>query len=100
MDNTETVMNRKEILSSAQRAIRGLVTPNIQAITIRYSSSPVILKVYFDEEPSQTECSLIKDISSKISTDFKEITEIRDEFQVNETLVCLDDWIYLQITDN
>ena len=38
-------MERKDILLSAQRAMLGAVTTNMQAITIGYKKMPVILRV-------------------------------------------------------
>lgn len=89
-------MERKEILLSAQRAMLGALTPNMQAITISYKDMPVILRVYFKTQPSQDECELIKEITSEIVADFEEITDIKEEYFVNQKPECLDDWLYLQ----
>jgi hypothetical protein len=89
-------MERKDILLSAQRAMLGLVTPNMQAITISYKNVPVILRVYYKVQPTQDECELIKEITSEIVADFEEITDIKEEIFVAQKSECLDDWLYLQ----
>ena len=93
------MMDKKNIILSAQRTFRGVEIPNIQAITIRFTSKPILLRAYFNEKPSESECDLIKKISNMLIIDFNEITEVREEFFVNETIICLDEWIYLQLTD-
>lgn len=89
-------MERKEILLSAQRAMLGLITPNMQAITISYKNMPVILRVYFKIQPTQDECELIEEITSEIVADFEEITDIKEEIFVAQKPECLDEWLYLQ----
>ncbi len=89
-------MERKDILLSAQRAMLGLITPNMQAITISYKNVPVILRVYFKIKPTQDECELIKEITSEIVADIEEITDIKEEIFVAQKPECLDDWLYLQ----
>jgi len=89
-------MKRNDILLSAQRAMLGVVTPNMQAITISYKNVPVILRVYFKIHPTQNECELIKEITSEIVADFEEITDIKEEVFVDQKPECLDDWLYLQ----
>lgn len=89
-------MERKDILLSAQRAMLGLITPNMQAITISYKNVPVILRVYFKIKPTQDECELIKEITSEIVADIEEIKDIKEEIFVAQKPECLDDWLYLQ----
>ena len=91
-------MERKDILLSAQRAMLGAVTPNMQAITIGYKKMPVILRVYFKTQPTEDECELVKEITTEIVADFneKEITYIKEEIFVAQKLECLDAWLYLQ----
>jgi hypothetical protein len=69
-------MERKDILLSAQRAMLGAVTTNMQAITIGYKKMPVILRVYFKTQPTEDERELVKEITTEIVADFneKEIT--------------------------
>ena len=87
-------MERKDILLSAQRAMLGAVTTNMQAITIGYKKMPV----YFKPQPTEDECELVKEITTEIIADFneKEITYIKEEIFVAQKLECLDDWLYLQ----
>jgi hypothetical protein len=95
-------MERKDILLSAQRAMLGMITSNMQAITIRYKTMPLILRVYFKTQPSEDECELVKEITTEIIADFdeKEITYIKEEIFVEKKPECLDDWLYLQHVNN
>jgi hypothetical protein len=95
-------MERKDILLSAQRAMLGAITPNMQAITIGYKKMPVILRVYFNTQPSEDECELVKEITTEIIADFdeKEITFIKEEIFVEKIPENLDDWLYLQHVNN
>lgn len=89
-------MERTKILLSTQLALLGMVTPNMQAITIRYKQMPVLVRIFFIEQPTEDEIELLSEITTEIIADYSEINNIIEDFYVNQEPECLDDWVYYQ----
>ena len=89
-------MERTKVLLSAQVALLGMVTPNMQAITIRYKQMPVLVRIFFKEKPTEDEVELLSVITTEIIADFNELNDIKEDFYVNQEPECLDDWVYYQ----
>jgi hypothetical protein len=92
-------VERSRILLSTQRALLGMVTKNMVAITIGYKQqNSFVLRIYFEKDPSSGELELMSEITSEIAADFEEI-DCKEEhliFDGKENLLCLDDWVYLR----
>ncbi|GJM30987.1 MAG: hypothetical protein DHS20C17_36220 [Cyclobacteriaceae bacterium] len=74
----------------------------MKAITIGYTESSYTLRVYFENEPSEAEKDLLKDITGQVSADVPEFIEFNEEaiianpnIQVNK-LEMLDVWVYME----
>ncbi|WP_109852626.1 hypothetical protein [Aquimarina sp. AU58] len=69
----------------------------MSAITIAYKNDEFILRVYFEERPSEDEIESLSEITSEVAADFPEMTNIREEFFIktdeNYKEEILDVWI-------
>lgn len=95
-------INRNKILLSTQRALIGMITKNMKAITVGFSNYNFTLRIYFGSQPNEKELELMKDITGEISADIPEFTDFREESiivdsekQVNQ-FEKLDTWVYME----
>lgn len=92
-------MNRTRILLSAQRALLGMITPNMRAITVGWQGPRIRLRFYFSYPPSEAEIELTSTVAGEMIADFEEAT-IAEEAMVSQeklsNLELLDAWIYIR----
>ncbi len=93
-------MKRETILLSVQRALLGMITHKMKAITIAYTEKSFLLKVYFESKPEDFEIELLRDITSEVLSDFPQITEVNEiavetKIEANK-LEKLDEWVYVR----
>lgn len=96
-------MDKKSILISVQRALLGMITCNMKAITIGYTERSFSLKVYFEYEPNELELELLKEISTEVIADFPKITEVKEIATITKIkankLERLDEWAYVRFEE-
>lgn len=91
-------MNRTTLLLSTQRALLGMITPKMRAVTIGYSEIEFILRVYFDSDYSEDDVELLSEITTQIVADNSEIKSVKEELLVStiplRELEGLDSWVF------
>jgi len=93
-------MKKYELLLSAQRALLGMITSNMRAITVGYVSDTFVLRIYFHSKPSELEIELMGDIMSEVLADLNETNSYKEEPIVTQAprhhLEPIDTWVYIR----
>lgn len=55
---------------SIQRALLGMVTPELRAIAMRVEQGRIGARFLFDHNPREDECELVDEIETEVSADF------------------------------
>lgn len=70
--SNEVDKNEAYAAISAQRALLGVITPNLRAVTIKIDSQQKVLKVcfFYDKDISETQFDIASTAITEISADF------------------------------
>lgn len=61
-----------QLLLSAQRALWGVVTPNLRTVSIRLIENHICLFFYYDSSPTEMEKELAEEAATEVIADFPE----------------------------
>ena len=93
---------RTEVLLSAQKALLGMIYPEVRAIAIGYLEKTLKLLYYLEREPNESDYEILEEVTSEIIADFPSetfdhIEEIClfSEKRMND-LENLNGWIYIR----
>lgn len=84
---TESIQLQLQLLQlqlqlSAQRALLGVVTPNLRAVSLQRRADAVHWLAVFAEEPTEQERILISVAASEVVADFSDALQLVDEVLV------------------
>jgi len=66
-------ITHSKILLSILIGMRGCITSNLRAISVKYSSDYIFLYFYYQEQPTEEGEDLAEEIASKVVSDFPDI---------------------------
>lgn len=96
----EGIELRREVLISIQRALWGMIYPEIRAIAVGYEGTKKLKVIYYmDREPNEDDYENISEVTTEICADidFQEVEELciyTDEpFSKLDNLVS---WVYMR----
>jgi len=88
---------------SVQRALLGMITPSIRAITIGADKHTFTIRAIFDRTPTEADDELLKDITSEVCADFPEFTDFKEEavfcrtsFNELQEQFFLEAWVFVR----
>ena len=93
------MIDRTSLLLSAQKALLGVIRPNVRGISVARSEQSFAWRVYFDKEPSSEEKEEQSIACTEIIADFEEALFSQEEMLVvpwPEPIECIGDWVYLR----
>ncbi|WP_077415270.1 hypothetical protein [Chryseobacterium sp. JV274] len=100
MNNKNEIEFRKDVLISMQRALWGMIYPEIRAIAVGYNGIEKLKVIYYlDREPIEDDYENISEVTAEVSSDinFKEVEELCT--YTNEPFSKLDNlvsWVYIR----
>jgi hypothetical protein len=90
-----------KILLSIQRALWGMIYPEIRAIAVGIpKANKLKVIVYLDRQPIENDYENIKVVTSEVLADVPELNEFEEECVFSDenisTLDSLDSWVYVR----
>lgn len=100
MKGQQYIEIRREILISIQRALLGMIYPDIRAIAVGFIGTRKLTVIYYlDREPNDNDYENVSEVTSEVCADieFGEVEEIclftLDPFS---KLDSLESWVYMR----